>query len=116
VAAATSSCGRTARRARIPSPFALSDAGKLARILSDGGLADVAAGELDVPLRTRSFDGWWVRTRALAGPLTQIRGGLPDEALQVLRTRLVKATRPYATSDGGLDFPGVALVASGRRD
>jgi hypothetical protein len=39
---------------------------------------------------------------------------LPDPARRELRARLEEAVRPYQTPDG-LEFPGLALVASGRR-
>ena len=100
----------------MPGPFALQDARRLSALLSDAGLAEVAVEDLPVPMRTGSFDEWWTRTSALAGPLTHILASLPPEALEPLRRRLRDATRPYQTSDGGLDFPGVTLVASGRRD
>ena len=99
----------------MPGPFALQDAAGLAGLLSGAGLEAVEVEELSVPLRTGSFDEWWTRTSALAGPLTHILASLPDEALRALRARLVEATRPYETGDGGLDFPGVTLVASARR-
>ena len=35
--------------------------------------------------------------------------------MQALRERAREAVRDYETASGGLDFPGVALIASGRR-
>jgi SAM-dependent methyltransferase len=99
----------------IPGPFALGDADELRRLLDDAGLADVEVGELSVPLRTVSFDEWWGRTSALAGPLSAILASMPEEAMQALRERAREAARPYETASGGLDFPGVTLIASGRR-
>lgn len=113
--AVSAQIGRPLPPPGMPGPFALQDADRLAGLLVDAGLADVEVGELDVPLRTTSFDEWWTRTSALAGPLTHILASLPDEASAALRVRLVEATRPYETSGGGLEFPGVTLVASGRR-
>ena len=99
----------------IPGPFALGDADELRGLLDDASLADVRVGELSVPLRTASFDEWWGRTSALAGPLSAILSSMPEAAVQDLRERARKAARPYETASGGLDFPGVALIASGRR-
>src|SRR3954471_3964520 len=65
----------------IPGPFALGDSGALRRLLDGAGLADVRVGELSVPLRTASFDEWWGRTTALAGPLSAILAALPAEAV-----------------------------------
>jgi SAM-dependent methyltransferase len=99
----------------IPGPFALGDADELRGLLDGAGLADVRVGELSVPLRSASFDEWWGRTSALAGPLSAILASMPDAAVQALRDRAREATRPFERSSGGLDFPGVTLIASGRR-
>jgi SAM-dependent methyltransferase len=97
----------------IPGPFALDDAGRLAEVLRSGGLEDVAVGELAVPLRAGSFDEWFARTSAIAGPLAARLAAMPEPARDALRDRLRDATAEYATPAGGLDIPGVALVASG---
>ena len=99
----------------IPGPFALGDADDLGRLLDAAGLADVEVGELSVPLRTASFDEWWGRTSALAGPLSAILAAMPEAAVQALRERGREAARDYETASGGLDFPGVTLIAAGRR-
>ena len=99
----------------IPGPFALGDAGELRRLLDGAGLADVRVGELSVPLRTASFDEWWGRTSALAGPLSAILAAMPEAAVQALRERARAAVRDYETASGGLDLPGVTLIAAGRR-
>jgi SAM-dependent methyltransferase len=99
----------------IPGPFALGDGGELRRLFDDAGLADVRVGELAVPLQTASFDEWWGRTMALAGPLSAILAAMPEESVQALRERARAAVRPYETAAGGLDFPGETLIAAGRR-
>jgi SAM-dependent methyltransferase len=96
-----------------PGPFSLGDADHLARLLVDGGLADVVVSELPVPLRVGSFEEWWARTSALAGPLAKMLASLPEGASEALRARARDASRPYETSNG-LEFPGVALLAAGR--
>jgi SAM-dependent methyltransferase len=99
----------------IPGPFALGDAGDLRRLFDDAGLADVHVGALSVPLRTASFDEWWGRTSALAGPLSAILASMPEEGVHALRERARAAVRPYETAAGGLDLPGETLIAAGRR-
>ena len=99
----------------IPGPFALGEAGELRHLLDRAGLSDVQVGELSVPLRSGSFDEWWGRTSALAGPLSAILASMPDAAVHALRERAREAARPYETASGGLDFPGVTLIATGRR-
>jgi SAM-dependent methyltransferase len=97
----------------IPGPFALSDAGRLAGLLAGSGLTEVAVEELAVPLRAGSFDEWWDRTSALAGPLAQLLETLPPAATQDLRRRARALVDPYM-NDGALELPGVTLLASGR--
>jgi ubiquinone/menaquinone biosynthesis C-methylase UbiE len=98
----------------IPGPFSLEEANKLSALLTDAQLSDVVVAELPVPLSVASFDEWWTVRSALAGPLTQILASLPDTALRAIRHRAHEAARPYATAHG-FEFPGVALVAGGRR-
>jgi SAM-dependent methyltransferase len=98
----------------IPGPFALDDPGRLGRLLADAGLADVTVTEVPVPLRDPSFDAWLARTSALAGPLAARLAALAEPARRQLRDRLAEAVRPYRTPTG-LDFPGVSLLAAGRR-
>jgi SAM-dependent methyltransferase len=99
----------------VPGPFALGDAGRLRGLLADAGLADVQVGELPVPLRAASFDAWWTRTLALAGPLPAILASMPAAGVRAMREHAREAVRPYETAAGGLDFPGVTLIAAGRR-
>jgi hypothetical protein len=67
-----------------------------------------------VPLRAGSFDEWWTRTLALAGPLSAMVAGLPADRQASLRARLDERARPYVSGDG-LDFPGMVLLATVRR-
>jgi SAM-dependent methyltransferase len=97
----------------IPGPFSLGDADRLAGLLAGAGLSDVVVSELPVPLRAASFEEWWARTSALAGPLAKILASLPDEAATAVRARAQAAVGAYETP-AGLEFPGVSLIASGR--
>ena len=106
--------GRPVPPPGIPGPFALEDAAALAALLHDAALRDVVVEAVDVPMRVSSFEEWWTRTSALAGPLATILASMPAPAIEALRTDLRAATRPYETP-AGLAFPGVALLASGRR-
>jgi SAM-dependent methyltransferase len=95
----------------IPGPFALDDAAKLGALLEDAGLSDVTVSEVPVPLNVDSFDEWWRRTTALAGPLAKMLELLPEDATRELEGRAREAAKPYETPDG-LEFPGVTLVAA----
>lgn len=99
----------------IAGPFSLDDADALAALLSTAGLADVSVREMSVPLHAGSSEEWWRRTCALAGPLTNILASLPADAMAALRARALKAAQPYETQDG-VEFPGLTLLAGGRRD
>jgi SAM-dependent methyltransferase len=98
----------------IPGPFALGDADALHGLLTGAGFADVRVSELAVPLRAASFEEWWARTSALAGPLAAILASMPEEARLALAARARDLTAEYRTPQG-LDFPGVTLLATGRR-
>ena len=98
----------------IPGPFALDDPEKLARLLAGAQLTDVVVTQVPTPLRDTSFDAWWTRTSSLAGPLAKRLANLPENARHQLRARLTQAVRPYQTPTG-LHFPGVSLLAAGRR-
>jgi SAM-dependent methyltransferase len=98
----------------VPGPFSLDDPDRLGRLLTDAELADVAVTEVPTPLRDPSFDAWWTRTSALAGPLANRLATLPETASRQLRARLQAAVRPYQTPTG-LNFPGVSLLAAARR-
>jgi SAM-dependent methyltransferase len=98
----------------VPGPFALDDPERLARLLTEAGLAEVVVTEVPTPLRDASVQAWWTRTSALAGPLAKRLAALPEPARRQLRARLEAAARPYQTPTG-LDFPGVSLLGAGRR-
>lgn len=98
----------------IPGPFSLQNADRLASLLVDAELSDVAVVEVPVALRASSFDAWWDGRRALAGPLTKILASVPADAVEAMKARAREAAQQYETPRG-LEFPGVALVASGRR-
>lgn len=94
----------------VPGPFALDDPERLASLLVEAGLEDVAVTELSTPLRATSFDEWWTRTIALAGPLANRLAALPNEVMTGLRARVRETVRPFETP-AGLEFPGLNLVA-----
>lgn len=114
-AAVSAQLGRPVPPPGIPGPFALEDRATLGRLLRDAGLADVAVEDVDVPMRVGSFEEWWARTTALAGPLATILARVPQPAVEALQAQLRAAAEPYGTAAGGLEFPGVALLATGRR-
>jgi SAM-dependent methyltransferase len=97
----------------IPGPFSLEDAGSLADLLRDAGLTGIGVREQPTPYHAASFEEWWTRTCALAGPLAQKLAALPEHASQALRARAREAISAYQTPTG-LEIPGVSLIAAAR--
>jgi ubiquinone/menaquinone biosynthesis C-methylase UbiE len=99
----------------IPGPFALDDARRLEQLVRDAGFTAGRVEELAVPTEAAGFEEWWSRTTSLAGPLEKVIAGLPEAAAAALRDRAREAVAPYASADGALTFPGLTLIATGRR-
>lgn len=97
----------------VPGPFSLDDAGRLAGVLADGGLAEVAVEQVPVPFAASSFDEWWEVVPALAGPLAGVLAGLPDGVRAGIRTDAAASLVPFAVDGGGYEIPGVSLVGCG---
>jgi SAM-dependent methyltransferase len=96
----------------MPGPFSLEDADRLAGVLTGAGLVDVDVHELPTPYIAASFDEWWTRTCALAGPLAKLLAAQPEETAAAIRERAREGITPYETKGGALDIPGVSLIAS----
>ena len=112
--AAAAQLGRPVPPPGTPGPFSLSDTAGLADVLAAGGFVDVAIEARPVPLLAASFDEWWTRTSALAGPLAAVLPSLGEDGRRELRGRARAAAQPFETADG-LAFPGLSLVATARR-
>jgi hypothetical protein len=97
----------------VPGPFSLEEADRLERVLAEAGLEDARVEEFPVATTAESFDQWWARTTALAGPLARVLESMPEDAAETLKGRAREAAAPYETADG-LVFPGVTLVGSAR--
>jgi len=98
----------------LPGPFALADRDALVALVRGAGLTAVDATAVDVPLRCASFDDWWTRCVALAGPLAQRLASLPVGDVDAMREQARAAAAPF-TRDGGYEFPGRSLVVSATR-
>jgi ubiquinone/menaquinone biosynthesis C-methylase UbiE len=108
--AVSAQLGTPVPRPGVPGPFSLGDAGRLAAVLQQAGLADVEVREVSTPYRAASVEEWWTRSAALAGPLAQRLAALPTPARQALLNSARAAIDPYETPTG-LDIPGLSLVA-----
>jgi enediyne biosynthesis protein CalE5 len=112
--AVSTQLGRPLPPPGMPSPFALADADALHRLLADNGLRQVSVRDVSVPLSAPSFDVWFSRATALAGPLATVLADLPEAAGHELEQRLRVAVQRFTRPDDSLRFPGMALVASAR--
>ncbi len=106
--------GRPVPPPGVPGPFSLEDAGRVAHLMRDAGLQDVEVRDVPVPLQSASFEDWWSRTSALAGPLSQILAQMGGAAREALLADLRERTARYRVGDR-LEFPGVTLLATGSR-
>jgi SAM-dependent methyltransferase len=112
--AASAQLGTPIPPAGIPGPFSLEDSDELVALLSDAELTDITISQLPMPTRADSFEEWWTRTCALAGPLANILASLPEDGAQALRANAREAATAYQTPTG-LEFPGLTLMATGNR-
>lgn len=112
--AASETLGRPVPPDGIPGPFNLAEPAKLRAAFAETRLVDLTIEEIAVDTRAPSFDAYWDRTTALAGPLAKILSALPPAGVEAIKERLGRSLQPYLTKDG-LSIPGVALVASARR-
>lgn len=97
----------------VPGPFALQHGENLISLLS-GAELEVAVEESSAPMAVASFEEWWQRSCALAGPAAKLIASLPPEVLEAVRQRAREAAKPYEHA-GGLRFPGLQLLAAGHR-
>lgn len=98
----------------MPGPFALEDEARLRSCLIAAGFAGVVIEKLQMPLRSPSFEAWWARTKAVAGPVAAIIKRLDTPAAVDLEGRLREAVAPYTTASG-IELPGLTLLASAHR-
>lgn len=111
--AVTAVTGHQTPPAGMPGPFALADPAELVALMERAGFDRGNASHIDVPLRAPSFDAWWARTKAVAGPVAGTIARLDPATTDALERHLRDAVEAYRT-DTGIDLPGVAIVASGR--
>ena len=99
---------------RSPGAFSLGDRDRLVSLFVDAGAADIDSAEVAVPMRAPSFDAWWERTCALAGPLAKALSSLPPHARDAIREHAREAVQGYE-QPGLLELPGLALLVWGRK-
>jgi SAM-dependent methyltransferase len=98
----------------MPGPLSLGSSDLFKSVLAEGGLDEIRIEQVEVPWRGASFDEWWDRTAALAGPVAKLLAAQPPEAVEAIRATAHELLAEYETADG-LEIPGVTLVASAKR-
>jgi ubiquinone/menaquinone biosynthesis C-methylase UbiE len=93
----------------VPGPLALGEGDKLGTVLTEGGFDQIEVTEIEVPWHGASFDEWWNRTKALAGPVAKLLEAQPEEAVEAIRAHARESLSRYETA-GGLEIPGVSLI------
>lgn len=95
-----------------PGMFDLSDPAALNELLQDAGLADVVVEELPLTVRYDDVEDLVASTRDLSPAFADVVAPLNDRQRADLLERLATATAPFASPDGSLAIPAVALVAA----
>jgi SAM-dependent methyltransferase len=93
----------------VPGPLSLGEDGMLGSALTEGGFDQVEVTEIEVPWRGASFEEWWTRTKALAGPVAKLLESQPPEAVEAIQAHARDSLSRYETPDG-LEIPGVSLI------
>ncbi len=112
--ALTSIMGSTVPPPGVPGPFALDDDARLGNLMQAAGFVDIAIDHIPTPLRSPTFEAWWARTGAVAGPVAAIIARLDPTTKIALEQRVRASAAPYMTTTG-LQFPGLTVLASARR-
>ena len=84
----------------------------LRELLEDAGFAEAAVEELPLTLHYDDVEDFIAATRDLSPAFADVVEPLNERQRTDLLERLTAATAPFATPDGSLALPGVALVAT----
>lgn len=99
---------------RAPGPFALDDPALLLELLRGAGLSEPLLEEVAVSWRYASLDEFWHVSADLSRLLRSAVDTLAPGDLRRVRALVDEQLAPYV-GPGGLDVPGVALLAACRR-
>ena len=98
----------------VPGPFALAEPRALAAMFTAAWYSDVRVEPVPTPMVAGTYDEWWSRTAALAGPVANLIAGLDAAQRSELDARLRAAVAPYERA-GRVEFPGIANLATATR-
>jgi enediyne biosynthesis protein CalE5 len=97
-----------------PGPFRLAPPGALARLLSDGGFADVQVESVPMTIECASIDEYWDSFTDHAVGVKVKLAQLSDADLAALRAEVSRAAAPHVV-DGRVRLLATPLCASARR-
>jgi ubiquinone/menaquinone biosynthesis C-methylase UbiE len=95
------------------SPFALSHADELERLVAAGGFSDVRVMQEAIEC-TWSSHADWARLAIASGPVAQIFAAAPGEAQRAVSDEVAARLAPHATGDGRLRMTMTSNVAVAR--
>jgi len=95
-----------------PGMFDLADPDRLRELLAETGFADAIVEELPLTLRYDDVEDLVASTSDLAPAFADVTAPLDPRQRADLMERLALATAPFASADGSLALPAVALVAT----
>ena len=108
--AVTAETGTPVPPTGVPGPFSLADRDHLSGLLR-GQFDEARLIDVQAPARAPSFEAWWDRTAALAGPLSKLLASMSATTRANVAERLRAACAPY-TTPAGVELPGLALLAT----
>jgi SAM-dependent methyltransferase len=93
-----------------PGIFSMASEERTRALLDGAGFRSVRTEDVPVRFAFRDLDDYERWVIDVAGALSMVVRGLPEDEREVLRARLTKEFVPFGT-DGGYELPGVALCA-----
>jgi SAM-dependent methyltransferase len=101
--------------AGIPGPFALADAGQLARLVEAAGFTDVETGTVTAIYQTDSPELATRWLREVAPPISSLVDGRPPEVQERVWAKVTEAWAPYTSVDGRVRLENQAVWVTGTR-
>jgi ubiquinone/menaquinone biosynthesis C-methylase UbiE len=99
--------------AMLRSPFALSDAAELGRLIAAAGFSDVSVTKETIDC-TWSSHADFARLVIASGPVSQLFSSAPNDVQRAVGDEVAQRLGPYATTDGRLCMPMTTNVAVAR--
>jgi len=96
-----------------PGILALADRERLHNLLSDAGFADPRIEDVPFSMPFSNADDYWWFITDVAGAIAVLLDQLDDQPREAVRGEVARRLEPFR-SDGGIELPALAVVASAR--